>query len=981
MASTHGSQEKSYFRTHASDFRLFGSLGENALRPPQRAALASIAEHVYSRPSESGIVVMPTGSGKSAVIVGAPFMVGAHRVLVLTPSRLVRQQITEGFKDLADLRRFGVLDNQIPRPAVKEVSKRPTAADWKALRASDVIVSSPSAISPELADVAPMPADFFDLILVDEAHHSAARTWRAVLSLSPNANLILFTATPFRRDKAEVEGRLIFYYPLGRARADGVFGKLKFSPVTPTQGQSTDEAIAIAATHQLLADRKARLAHCLMVRTDAVNRIAPLIAIYKRQGLQLAGVDGSMSLRAVRKIIQRMRDEELDGVVCVNVMGEGFDFPQLKVAALHTPHKSLAATLQFVGRFARTTGKHVGGATFFAVPDESLRIEAARMFRSDANWEQLIPELLERRVAGEVAKRQTLSGYAASVPRDDEPSISLSSICPRYSASVWRSAQGVALAGFSLDEKARRQVARFDSPDRNTMVVVYRSYTPVRWLQGVSIRNVTLELLIAHYHPLSRLLYVASTEDSESFALQAAMGVAKGPPVPLAPDELCRVLRDIENPEFLQIGMRSRATFAREASYMQLMGANAALGLDPSDAARYGRGHFFTRGVEDNADDPMTIGVSSKGKIWSAQQDTVDAFVVWCNGLSKKIRQSGPVRTGTVVDLLPMGTAMKRLPPGIFAGRWPFHVYRHTPRVTADGSDVSHLLADAIISVDPSSPDAKAVSLSVSIPEGQSRFSFEPFSSTTLIYRRTSGAELLVETGKDPTPLEAYLSLHPLEFFASDSSLVVGLCVEPPAEKLEAFDKAKLISFDWNAESVEIEHEKPVTVPRGGGVSIFTWLEKHLSAKQPEVLFCDDGALEMADFVSIETSSDGAAVVSFYHCKASSAASPGARLLDVYEVASQAVRTFSLLYSRASLFEKFAHRAKSKPFLCGDFATMERLIGPGRNAAAVYADVVVVQPGISKAKVTERILQIFAAVSHHLSSGGTSRGLKVWCSK
>ena len=41
-------------------------------------------------------------------------------------------------------------------------------------------------------------------------------------------------------------------------------------------------------------------------------------------------------------------------IVCVDMFGEGFDLPALKIAALHTVHKSLGVTLQFIGRFART---------------------------------------------------------------------------------------------------------------------------------------------------------------------------------------------------------------------------------------------------------------------------------------------------------------------------------------------------------------------------------------------------------------------------------------------------------------------------------------------------------------------------------------------------------------------------------------------------------------------------------------------------
>lgn len=59
-----------------------------------------------------------------------------------------------------------------------------------------------------------------------------------------------------------------------------------------------------------------------------------------------------MSSKTVYKIIDTLREKELDGIICVDMLGEGFDFPNLKIAAIHDPHKSLANTLQFIGRFA-----------------------------------------------------------------------------------------------------------------------------------------------------------------------------------------------------------------------------------------------------------------------------------------------------------------------------------------------------------------------------------------------------------------------------------------------------------------------------------------------------------------------------------------------------------------------------------------------------------------------------------------------------
>ncbi len=52
-------------------------------------------------------------------------------------------------------------------------------------------------------------------------------------------------------------------------------------------------------------------------------------------------------------------------VVCVDMLGEGFDLPELKIAAFHDIRKSLAVTLQLAGRFTRTR-PDLGEATFIA---------------------------------------------------------------------------------------------------------------------------------------------------------------------------------------------------------------------------------------------------------------------------------------------------------------------------------------------------------------------------------------------------------------------------------------------------------------------------------------------------------------------------------------------------------------------------------------------------------------------------------------
>jgi superfamily II DNA or RNA helicase len=72
-------------------------------------------------------------------------------------------------------------------------------------------------------------------------------------------------------------------------------------------------------------------------------------------------------------------------VVCVDMLGEGFDLPELKIAAFHDVKKSLAVTLQLAGRFTRAK-PNLGDPTFIAnIGDPKVSDELRILYAQDAN--------------------------------------------------------------------------------------------------------------------------------------------------------------------------------------------------------------------------------------------------------------------------------------------------------------------------------------------------------------------------------------------------------------------------------------------------------------------------------------------------------------------------------------------------------------------------------------------------------------------
>ena len=248
--------------------------------------------------------------GQTAVISATPFLLRANRVLVLTPSRIVREQIAEEFSGLLDLRRFSVFDSRLPGPAVYNITGKMDSLDeWLNLRPYDVIIGTPNSTSPEFPGVVQPPVDFFDLVLVDEAHHSAARSWKRLLEQEQlsSAKQVLFTATPFRRDRRELVGKLAYVYELRDAYRDGVYGRLEYQPITTPDG-NFDLAIARAAAARLRADRAEGLEHLLMVRTGTKSRARDLLDFYSRHtDLKLQLVMGEHTLARLRSTLDQLR--------------------------------------------------------------------------------------------------------------------------------------------------------------------------------------------------------------------------------------------------------------------------------------------------------------------------------------------------------------------------------------------------------------------------------------------------------------------------------------------------------------------------------------------------------------------------------------------------------------------------------------------------------------------------------------------------
>jgi superfamily II DNA or RNA helicase len=357
------------------------------LREPQREAHRAIREH-FADSNDPAIIVIPVGCGKTGVIATLPFGVARGRVLVVTPNLTIRKGVTDAL-DIASRECFWartrVLSDFTAGPWIA-VLDGPTANIHDCTESHFVVTNIQQLASQADRWLPQFPPDFFDMILVDEGHHAAAASWQKVFRRFPNAKVVSMTATPFRSDHQPLQGDVVYRYSFARAMVNGFVKQVRSTSAAPaevyftyrddTRRHSLEEVlelreeqwfrrgvalspecnrhIAEASIAQCEALRgQTGLPHQIIAAACSVDHARQVRAIYEECGYRAAEIHSEMDPDEQESVLERLRLGQLQCIVQVQMLGEGFDHPRLSVAAVFRPFRSVAPYIQFVGRVMR----------------------------------------------------------------------------------------------------------------------------------------------------------------------------------------------------------------------------------------------------------------------------------------------------------------------------------------------------------------------------------------------------------------------------------------------------------------------------------------------------------------------------------------------------------------------------------------------------------------------------------------------------
>ncbi len=366
--------------------------GNLKLRVPQRESYDAIEQHFNSPGAEREIaIVLPVGCGKSGLITIAPFTVKARRVLIIAPGTRIADQLhNKDFNPSHDeffYRKCAVLTDGT-YPEVAEI--RSGTTNFSDLEAADVVVTNIQQLQGSANKwLAKLSADFFDLIIFDEAHHNVAESWQQLRKSFPDARIVNLSATPARADGQVMEGRVIYSFPVVRAIQEGYVKRLKAVVLSPAtlrfvrdadgveEEVSREEVIRLGEDdsdfrRSILSSRETlgTIVDCSIqqlkwLRETSGNKKHKIIvaALNLRHCIQIKEAYQARNMRAdyvhskeeenTEGVLQRLEADELDVIIQIRKLGEGFDHKWLSVAVVCNIFSSLSPFVQFVGRIMR----------------------------------------------------------------------------------------------------------------------------------------------------------------------------------------------------------------------------------------------------------------------------------------------------------------------------------------------------------------------------------------------------------------------------------------------------------------------------------------------------------------------------------------------------------------------------------------------------------------------------------------------------
>src|SRR5690625_4193141 len=242
----------------------------------------------------------------------------------------------------------------------------------------------------EMALLNQYPEDFFDMIIIDEGHHSEAKTWIENLQHFSKAKVVKITATPYRTDRQNIVGELVYKYKLSQAMHKRYVKSLEKFNYIPDELYLTidnnmdkkytieeirnlnlkdDDWISRSVAYsddckqsvvkkslEILKEKRknSTVPHKIIAAAPNIIEAEKIASMYSELDYRSVAIHNDLSDTEKENIFKDIENHRIDVVVNVSMMGEGYDHKYLSVAAIFRAFRSILPYEQFIGRILRS---------------------------------------------------------------------------------------------------------------------------------------------------------------------------------------------------------------------------------------------------------------------------------------------------------------------------------------------------------------------------------------------------------------------------------------------------------------------------------------------------------------------------------------------------------------------------------------------------------------------------------------------------
>lgn len=961
----------------------------HGLRVPQVGAVHTVLGYWTTDPRKDATVVMPTGTGKTDTMVALFVASCPERLLVMVPSDALRTQLADKFGTLGVLPAIGALgDDDVTFPVVGRLEKgfKTTADASSFARACNVVVTTPHALNACSDEARLAFTEEFSDLFVDEAHHIRAATWEVVRNRFERKRVVQFTATPYREDGQDLGGRLIYVFPLRLAQEMNYFSHINYRGVRSMAYQ--DRTVAETALTQLRTDLDAGLDHVIMARVKTRPRADEIVQLYEELAPEFGPrvlYSGMTPASASRAAQDALADRTCRVIVCVDMLGEGFDLPALKIAAMHDAHKSLGITLQFIGRFARVA-ENVGDATVVVGRPDAIGDEALRaLYAEDPDWNLIVRDLSEAATTGEQEASDFDDGFV-HVP----VGLATHQLQPKMSTVVYKTRCDTWQPQAAVDFVGSSRLLTNPVPlngHANVAWFIVRDEGRSPWGPDPGYVNVAHDLYVMYWDRSKGLLYVnSSNNDSPDKHHQRLAECVAGDDVErIRGDAVFRVFGGVDRLVPTNVGLLDIRSRARK--HAQYAGANVNEGFPEAEKETKTQTNIFAHGHDDGQ--RVQLGASLAGRVWARRvAASVLDWVQWCDETGGKLTNSS-LDIDEILARFIRPELLDTRPPLVVLGvEWPAVAYTSLSgdARTKVGAAESPLIDTELRVTDFSSTGP----ISIEIVTDDWSVPYDILITEKGIEAQpVSGATVDIVTSSREVSFSEYVRERGLTLLCEKDAMIEhpGVLYLPNRD-LPAFPRDGVRThISWDG--IDLTVESQGAARRADSIQrrvIEAMIKSGQDWTRPgsastdvlwELIVDDDGCNELADVVAMRRESS-TLHVQLVHCKYSSEPTAGARIDDLYEVCGQAQKSVARRRDLSQLLPHLIRRERRRQargrtgIEIGNEELLYDIEGQLR-LLKLELSIVVVQPGMSAANASNAQLDLLAATEMFvLEVGGAS---------